>query len=265
MDCSMSDAAPTHLNPLRARLAAGRVLTSVMITMPSVAAAQLWARSGLDMITLDMEHSPIGIESVHAMIAATTGGPGVPVVRVPWNVPWLVKPVLDAGAMGIFFPLINSADEARAAVRAVRYPPAGDRGWGAFYAPPRWATSLPDYMAQADRAVLAMPCIEHPDAVARIDEIVAVPGIDLIFIAPGDLALGMGRGNQRDHPAVREAIAHVEQRVLASGVPLGGVAPTRATALAMIDRGYQCLHLAFDWLVIQQAATALTEGLALNR
>jgi 4-hydroxy-2-oxoheptanedioate aldolase len=253
----------TPLNPLRARLAAGRVLTAMMLTMPSVGAAQLWARSGFDLICIDTEHSPLGIEGLHAAIAATAGGHGVPVVRVPWNVPWLVKPALDAGAMGIFFPMINSAAEAAAAVRSVRYPPAGERGWGAFYAPPRWGVALPDYMARADGAIMAMLSIEHPAAVERIDEIARVPGVDLLFVAPGDLALTMGHGNDRDHPAVRAAIAHIEERVLPAGVPLGGVALTREAALAMIARGYRCIHLAFDWMVIQRAAAALLDGLPL--
>ena len=100
----------------------------MMITMPSVAATQLWATSDIDMIVLDMEHSPIGFESVHAMIAATSGCPGGPVMRVPWNVPWLVKPVLDADPMGIFFPMVNTADEVAAAARSVGYPPCGERG-----------------------------------------------------------------------------------------------------------------------------------------
>lgn len=258
------DAAAPNLNPLRARLAAGRVLTSTMLTMPSVAATQIWARSGFDMLVIDLEHSPIGLEAAHAMIAASAGSHGVPVVRVAWNLPWLVKPVLDAGAMGIFFPMINSADEAVAAVRSTRYPPAGERGWGSFYAPPRWQTTLPDYMARADAAVMAMLSIEHPLAVERIDQIAAVPGIDLLFIAPGDLALAMGYGNQRDHPTVQQAIAHVEERVLAQGIPLGGVALTRPAALAMIEKGYRCLHLAFDWMLLQQSAAALIDDLPLG-
>jgi 4-hydroxy-2-oxoheptanedioate aldolase len=253
------------LNPLRERLAKGQVLTGTMLTMPSVGATQLWATSGIDMIVLDMEHSPIGIESIHAMIAATRGCAGVPVVRVPWNVPWLVKPVLDAGAMGIFFPMINSVAEAEAAVRAVRYPPSGERGWGAFYAPPRWATSLPRYMAQADAAIMAMLSIEHPLAVANIEQLVRVPGVDLLFIAPGDLALSMGYGNDRDHPAVRAAIDRIERVVLPSEVALGGVALTRAAALDLIAKGYRCVHLAFDWMVIQQAAASLIDGLPLRR
>ena len=105
------------INPLKARLDAGKPAIGITISMPSVHVTQVLATCGFDWLFLDMEHGPIGIESVHAMITATNGTRAAPVVRVPWNVHWLAKPVLDAGAMGVIFPMIRSAADAEEAVR----------------------------------------------------------------------------------------------------------------------------------------------------
>jgi 4-hydroxy-2-oxoheptanedioate aldolase len=159
------------INPLKARLVAGKSAVGLLVSMPSVHATQVLAAAGFDWLFFDMEHGPIGIESAHAMITATNGTPCAPIVRVPWNVHWLVKPVLDAGAMGIIFPMIRSAADAEQAVRAVRYPPAGERGFGPFYAPARFGLTMQTYAEPADREILCILLIEHKDAIEDIDAI----------------------------------------------------------------------------------------------
>jgi 4-hydroxy-2-oxoheptanedioate aldolase len=252
-------------NPLKERLAAGQAITITVVTMASPAATQVWARSGIDCLILDMEHGAIGIESVHAMVAATAGTPATPIVRVPWNVPWLVKPVLDTGAMGICFPMIADADDAAAAVRAVRYPPAGERGWGPFYAHMRWGQPMPRYVETASDELFTMLLIERPEAIRNLDAIARVPGIDMLVVAPFDLTVTMGHGANREHPEVQAAIRTAEERILASGVPLGGAAFTPAAANQLIERGYRGVFFGFDWLIMQRAAAGLIEGVRLGR
>ena len=252
-------------NPLKERLAAGGAISITMLTMASPAAAQVWARSGIDCLILDMEHGAIGIESVHAMVAATAGTPATPIVRVPWNVPWLVKPVLDTGAMGICFPMIADAEDAAAAVRSVRYPPAGERGWGPFYAHLRWGEPMAHYVDTASDELLTMLLIERPEAIRNLEQIVRVPGIDMFVIAPFDLTVTMGHGSDREHPEVLAAIRAAEETILASGVPLCGAAFTPAAANQLLDRGYQGVFLGFDWLIMQRAAAGLLEGVKLAR
>ena len=133
-----------------------------------------------------MEHGPIDLATAHAMIAATKGTPAVPLVRVPWAEPWLAKPVLDAGAYGINFPMVSTAALARETVRAVRYPPAGARGYAPSYAPARWGLPAEEYLRCADREILNIVTIEEPAAIAALDEILAVPGIDVVVIASFD-------------------------------------------------------------------------------
>lgn len=250
-------------NPLKARLAAGKAITVAMVTMPSVAAMQIWARSGVDALCIDMEHGPIGIEAVHAMVAATGGCHGVPIVRVPSNVPWLVKPVLDTGAMGVIVPMIEGPDDAAAAVRAMKYPPAGERGWGPFYAHVRWDESLPDYVAKASDELFTILLIERPEAIARIDEIVKTPGVDMYVIAPFDLSVIMGYPGQTTHPEVQAAIGRAEAAILKSGVPLCGAAFSAEAANRLLEKGYRGLFVGFDWMVLQRAASGLLEGIKL--
>jgi 4-hydroxy-2-oxoheptanedioate aldolase len=208
-----------------------------------------------------MEHGPIGIEAVHAMIAVTNGTRAAPVVRVPWNVHWLAKPVLDAGAMGIIFPMIRTAADAADAVRAVRYPPTGQRGFGPFYAPLRFGLTMQTYADPADREILCILLIEHKDAIEAIEQIVAVPGVDACLIAPFDLAMSYGYRDGPDHAEVQAAIAQAEQAIVNSPVHLGGLALTSEIANAMIARGYRMILTGFDIRLLQQGAAAILSGI----
>lgn len=238
------------VNPLRARLAAGKPCAGMLQSMPSVHMTQLLAAGGLDWLFIDMEHGPIDIESAHAMIAATAGTACAPLVRVPWNLHWLVKPALDAGAMGIIFPMIRSAEEAEAAVRAMRYPPAGERGFGPLYAAPRFGTPLAGYVAEAERELLCVLLIEHRDAVEDIERIVAVEGVDVCLIAPFDLAMSYGHHDGPQHAEVQDGIARVEAVVQQAGLHLGGLALDGEAARAMVARGYRLIIAGIDAMAI---------------
>jgi 4-hydroxy-2-oxoheptanedioate aldolase len=257
----MTSAAPTPLNRLRKEWHEKRPTFGAIATIPSIPTVQIMARSGLDWIIVDLEHGPIDLTSAHAMITATAGTPCVPLARVAGKEPWLAKAPMDIGALGINFPMICSAAEAEKAVRSLRYPPKGDRHWGPFHAPFRWGVSMPDYMAAADDNMICMVTIEHVDAVNRVDEIMATPGIDVAVIGPGDLATSVSKGGQIDDPEVQALMKRAEEGILKSGVPLGGVARTAEQANAMIDRGYLALALGFDWSLFQRGIAAAFQGI----
>ena len=248
------------LNRLRRLWQDGRPAFGAIATIPSVQTVQIMARS-LDWIIVDLEHGPIGLTEAHAMIAATTGTQCTPLVRIAANEPWLAKAPMDIGAFGINFPMITSRAEAEKAVRSVRYPPRGDRLWGPFHAPFRWGQSMPDYMASADDEMLCMITIEHVEAVNRIDEIMATPGIDLAVIGPGDLATSINKRGLPDDPEVVRLMQRAEEGILKSGVPIGGVARTAEAANAMIARGYLALALGFDWSLFQRGIMASFDGI----
>jgi 4-hydroxy-2-oxoheptanedioate aldolase len=249
------------VNRLRAVWDAGGCAYGAIATIPSVQTVQVLARSGLDFMIVDMEHGPIDAQSAHAMISATGGTPLVPLVRVAGKEPWQAKIPLDLGAMGICFPMTNSREDAQRIVKAVRYPPGGERLWGPFYAPFRWGLSMSDYLATADEEILAIGVLESIDAVEFASEIARTPGLDVVFIGAGDLATSMGLRGRPDHPDVQAAIARFEEAIRGSSVVLGGVATNPNMGKALRDRGYQVLMLGFDWSLLQRGIDSALHGM----
>ena len=247
-------------NPLKTKLDAGEAVLGTMITMPSPGLAQLLAAAGFDWLAFDMEHGPMTIESVHAMINATAASTCVPLVRLPATTPWLAKTALDAGALGLLFPMVETPEAAKEAVAAATYPPKGRRGFGPFHAPERWGVSMLDYARDADAAMLKVLFIEHIDAIARIDEILAVDGIDVAFVAPFDLSQSLGKPGDFDDPDFAAALTRAEAAVLQSKAKLGGLATTADQGRTMLERGYKFLMLGFDGLIIDGAARAILDG-----
>jgi 4-hydroxy-2-oxoheptanedioate aldolase len=137
-------------------------------------------------VAIDQEHGPIGPESLHAMVASTTGTPCSPWVRVPGCDEAAVKTALDAGAEGIVFPLITTAASAAECVALTRYPPKGRRGWGPFVAHSRWGVELFDYLGQRGGETVCTILVETRSAIDNIEEICKVEGIDCLTIAPFD-------------------------------------------------------------------------------
>jgi 4-hydroxy-2-oxoheptanedioate aldolase len=249
------------VNPLRARIQSGKPVFGVMATIPSVAVAQVLATSGFDYLKVDMEHSPIDMTMAHAMFTATAGTACTPVVRVPQNMPWVIKQVLDLGAFGVCIPLVRNAEDAVAAAAATHYDlKSGVRGWGPFYSSMRWGVTREEYVQQADTQVNTELLIEQAEAIDNIEAICEVPGIDTAFIAPQDLAVSLGYPGQPEHPAVLAQIERAEKAILKSGKALGGFAPTPEKIRIMLDKGYKVLTVAFDFMMLQRGAEQLLRG-----
>lgn len=227
-------------------------LTLQLCTIPSAVVTQALAAAGSDCVVVDLEHGAIDVASAHAMIAATAGTACAPLVRVTANDPTLVKRALDLGAEGIMFPLIENATDARNAVASLRYPPNGTRGFGPFIAQSRWGTQMPTYRQAVEDQIVCCLLIETRGAVQAIEEICAVPGIDIIVPAQFDLSTALGVSGQFDHPDFVAAVTRIERAALAAGLPLGGVAFTQAQADALFARGYRIIA-GFDvlWLRAQ--------------
>src|SRR5262245_57337159 len=160
--------------------------------IPSPVATQALAAAGADVLMIDQEHGPIGAESLHAMIAATAGTRCSPWVRVPRRDEAFVKTALDAGAEGIVFPLVTTAESAAEYVALTRYPPQGRRGWGPFVAHSRWGVNLFDYLPQRGGETVCALLIETRSAIDNIREICKVDGVDSMTIAPFDLSTDLG-------------------------------------------------------------------------
>jgi 4-hydroxy-2-oxoheptanedioate aldolase len=249
-------------NPAKRAMAEGRATVGYLVSMASVQMVQALARTGVDWLMIDTEHAPIGIESVAAMVAATGGTPATPLVRVAGARPEWVKPVLDCGALGVVFPQIATRAEAEATVQAVRYAPAGRRGYGPTYAAQRWGVSNLDYLRAANEAVLNVVLIESRTGVDGLDEILTVPGLDVVAVARGDLSENLGVAGQLEHPRLREVVAEAEAKILARGdVALGGIAFSAEEARAMIARGYRFVVLGSDAGLIASAAQRMVRAI----
>lgn len=236
-------------------------LAMQLCTIPSAVVTQALAAAGSDCVVVDLEHGAVDHGSAHAMIAATAGTLCAPMVRVTANDPSMVKRALDLGAEGIMFPLIESAQDARDAVASLRYPPNGTRGFGPFIAQSRWGAQMPTYRTAVEEHLVCCLLIETRGAVECIEEICAVPGIDIIVPAQFDLSTAIGVSGQFDHPDFVAAVARVERAALAAGVPLGGVAFSRAQAEALFARGYRIIA-GFDVLWLRAQAGEMRSWLA---
>ncbi|HEY8478064.1 MAG TPA: aldolase/citrate lyase family protein [Chloroflexota bacterium] len=244
---------------LKAKLREGRVALGTWVTCADVAGADILAHVGFDFVFLDMEHAPLSVDQVQTLCVVFRDTPTVPLARVPWNDMVAVKRALDAGAEGVLVPFVCSAEEARRAVAACRYPPEGvrgvaPRGGGAFF------RDRPGYIARANRSVVVIVQIEHVSAVERLDEILAVEGIDALFVGPADLAASMGHLGDTGHPEVRSTMERVFARARAAGVPAGTIAATADEALAWIRQGARVVTLGSDLRFLQMASSAMIEA-----
>ena len=210
--------------------------------IPSPVATQALAAAGADVVMIDQEHGPIGPESLHAMIASTAGTTCSPWVRVPRSDEALVKTALDAGAEGIVFPLVSTAEAAAECVALTRYPPQGRRGWGPFVAHSRWGVELFDYLDQRGDATACTILIETRSAIENIERLCQVDGIDCMTIAPFDLSTELGVSGRLDAPEVVEAVQHAEDVILGAGIPLGGAAFTETQTQALLATGWLLWH-----------------------
>lgn len=228
----------------------------LMSASPLAAEAMGWA--GFDWLVVDMEHVPLDMGDVLAHLQAIAATPASAVVRVPWNDAVMVKRALDAGAQTIMFPFVQTPEEAARAVAATRYPPEGVRGIAAMTRAARYAT-IKDYLKTANREIAVIIQLETPEAIARMDEIAAVPGVDALFIGPGDLSGAMGQIGQIGHPAVQQALAQAAGRAKALGKPVGIVGPNPDMVKAFADMGFDYLAVSSDMgLMMNLAQSWLT-------
>lgn len=226
------------------------------LSMPGSVTAEIVARSGVDYVCIDCQHGAIDHPDVVGMIQAVGLGPASPIVRVPGNEPWIIGRMLDAGAHGIIVPLVNSPEEATAAVRACRYPPEGERSYGPTLAGMR--TGGGNHVAWARANVAVIPMIETPDALDRVDEIVAVDGVDAIYVGPSDLSLGLGLppGNHDDVAVFADALTRIVEACDRAGV-VAGIHSNGRLAPARVAAGFRMVTVATD-------AVAIRSGVALE-
>lgn len=247
----------TWENPLKKLLREGKPVVGMTVTVASADVVLQAARVGFDFVWIEMEHSPVTLESARNMILATQGTGLVPIIRVPVNERWTAKRALDIGALGVVFPFTSTPELAQQAVAACKYPPIGRRGAGPGLATMRWPAPQ-GYADFADNNALVVTIIEEKQAVDNIDAILDAPGIDVVFIGVNDLSYSLGhRGKQT--PEVAAALAKVVAAAKKRGLPVGR--PAGAGEIkGYIAEGYQFFQGTSELGLIAAGSRSLLEA-----
>ncbi len=228
------------------------------ISLCSNIGADVVAPSGFDWVLVDMEHSANDYQSVMSQLQVFDTSKATAIVRPEWNDPVAVKRLLDIGARGLLFPMINSVDEAKQAVAATRYPPHGIRGFSASTRANRYGRT-PDYIDRIEHETAVIVQIESKAALAVADDIAAVDGVDGVFFGPADIAADIGLIGQPLNAAVWDVIRPVAKRLIASGVPVGTLVADAQFAAELINDGFNFVACGSDIGLLAKASDALLE------
>lgn len=207
--------------------------------------AEALAHCGFEWLIIDSEHSPLDIAGVVHMLQAVQGTSVHAIVRVPWNDTVTIKRVLDAGSDTLLIPFVETAVQARAAVSASRYPPEGVRGMAGLSRASQFGARK-EHFRTANKRQATIVQLETPQALAQLEDIAAVDGIDALFIGPTDLSGAMGLYGQVQHPQVQQALADAARRCRHAGIPVGTVGGTPAAVKAYEDMGFDFVGLGSD-------------------
>jgi len=219
------------------------------LTIPHPSVAELMVRAGFEWITVDLEHSPIGLESASELIRTIDLAGARPFVRVGNHDANVIKRVMDAGAHGVIASTVNTPSEAAAIVAAVKYPPLGTRGVGLSRAQ-GYADEFESHYAWLNEESIVFVQIEHIDAVGNLEAILRTPGVDGFFIGPYDLSASLGVPGELTHPKMLEALAEVRrvQNTLSIVAGLHVVQPDPEVAKQKIAEGYRFIAFGIDYL-----------------
>ncbi len=236
----------TFKNRVKRMLKEGKKTSGAWLQIASPFTAEIMSRAGFDWLIIDMEHGPGDILTLVSQLQAMSGTDTCALVRTPWNDFVTIKRILDTGAHGLLIPYVNTKEEAEAAVQACRYPPNGIRGVAGSPRAQGFGQGVQDYLRIANEEILLITAVETPEAVANLDGILSVEGVDGIFIGPMDLATNMGYLGQPGQAKVQEVIVGIEKKVFAAKKILATIAGTWEQAQKLYEKGYQMITLMAD-------------------
>jgi 4-hydroxy-2-oxoheptanedioate aldolase len=234
-----------RLNAVKHALKAGKPALGTWLSLASITASRFMARSGLDWLTVDIEHSLCDWETAAHIFAAVADAGCVSLARVPANRHDHIKRVLDNGAHGVVVPMVNSRQEAEDAVAAMLYPPRGNRSVGGSVHALNFAATAAEYYEKANDELLVILQCEHIQAVEDADSIFSVPGIDVIFVGPNDLAASMRNkdGRPPSAEATNQALKHILTTCKKYGVAPGYHCMNADEAVMRLEQGWQFLAI----------------------
>lgn len=252
------------VNTFHRALREGRPQIGLWCTLPGSYAAEAVAGAGFDWLLFDTEHSPADPLTILPQLQAVAAYPVSAVVRPAANDPVLIKRVLDTGAQSLLIPYVQSAEEARAAVAATRYPPEGIRGVSSMTRATRFGR-IPGYGRRAAEELCLLVQVETREALDQLEAIAAVEGVDGVFIGPADLAASMGHVGDPGHPAVVAAIEDALRRIAAAGKPGGILTPDRVFAARCLELGALFVAVGVDAGLLARGADELAGAFRSSR
>ncbi len=244
-----------RINTVKRQLQAGEPSIGTWLSLGSPLAAEQLGYAGFDWLNIDQEHAGIDATLTLNILQAISITPAVPMCRIPWNSGDWIKRALDAGAYGLVIPMVNSGEEAEAAVSAAMYPPRGIRSVGGVR--PRLYGG-PDYVEHANEEILVVVQIEHATGVKNAEAILSTPGVDAYFVGPNDLcqSMGLAPSLEPDFPQFWEALDTIKKIADKHGVAAGIHVASPQRACQMIEKGYQFISLASDAAFMAAGASA---------
>lgn len=249
----------TDQDHLRQIWAAGQCALNGWLAIPSVLSAEIMARAGWDVLTIDLQHGTTDYGDMLALLATIGQTPTVPWVRVTWNDPGQIMRALDAGAIGVICPMIETADDARRFAAACLYPPRGQRSFGPIRARLAHGATYPD---TANDRVLPIAMIETRPAVEQLEDILAVEGLAGVYIGPADLsaAFGYPPGFDRREPELVEIIQRIRSTAQARGLRAGIHCGTPGYAAEMAAQGFDLVTVGSDARFVEAGAKATIDS-----
>lgn len=248
---------PAPINPFKKALKAGEMQFGCWVGLGDAFPAEMMGQAGFDWLVIDGEHGPNDLRSILSQLQAIASTDAHPVVRLPVGETYMLKQILDAGAQSVLIPMVESAEQARQLVRDVTFPPHGDRGVGYALARASKFSTITDYGTTADAQICLLVQVENLRGMAALDDILAVDGVDGVFIGPADLAADMGHMGNADHPEVQAAIMDALTRIKAAGKAPGILSMRDGMTHDAITAGAQFVAVGADILLLGQAARAL--------
>jgi 4-hydroxy-2-oxoheptanedioate aldolase len=243
-------------NNFKLALAEGRLQIGLWCSLCSNITAEVVSDSGFDWLLLDTEHAPNEIPDLLQQLQAVARGSATPIVRPAWNDIVLIKRVLDIGAPALLIPYVQTAEEARRAVAATRYPPKGVRGVTASGRAARYGR-VTDYLKKAHTELCLLVQVETRSALDQLEDIASVEGVDGVFIGPSDLAASLGHVGNPQHPEVQAALEEAVRRLVAIGKPAGILTPNEDEARRYIGWGYLFVAVGSDLGLLTRGADTL--------
>lgn len=254
---------PAPRNLFKQAIANGELQLGCWLALADPYVAEISAGAGFDWVLVDGEHAPNDLRSIAAHLQVIAGQPSHAVVRPPMSEPWLIKQLLDVGAQSLILPMVESGEQAQAIVDAVAYPPHGIRGVGSALARASDFAAIPDYLTTARDEICVLAQVENRKGMAALDDILAVEGLDGVFIGPSDLAADMGLIGQAGHADVTAAVLDAIRRCVAAGKVAGLLTLDTELQKAARDLGASCIATDIDVTIFarnMRAAAAKARG-----